>query len=172
MPLVEIIVGKETSDATLARSLDLVKALGMTPIVVNDARGFYAGRVFSTYVLEGLAMLAEGVAPALIDNAGLQAGMPVGPLALNDETALDLGLKILRAAEADLGPAAVDPRHEESCWRTMVEKRTVAPAARTARGFYDYAPGQAEAAVAGARRAAAEQAHARTRSTPSTSRKK
>eukprot|EP01032_Pedospumella_encystans_P028829 gene28829-32559_t len=77
MPLVEVIVGKQTSAATLARSLDLVKALGMTPIVVDDARGFYTSRVFSTYVLEGLAMLAEGIAPALIENAGLQAGMLV-----------------------------------------------------------------------------------------------
>lgn len=84
MALVEVIVGRDTSAATLARSLDLVQALGMAPIVVNDARGGYTSRVRSTYVQEGLAMLAEGVAPALIDNAGLQAGMPVGPLALAD----------------------------------------------------------------------------------------
>lgn len=103
MPLVEVIVGKATSQETLAHSLDFVKALGMTPIVVNDARGFYTSRVFSTYVLEGLAMLAEGVAPALIENAGLQAGMPIGPLGLTDEVSAELIVKIDRQAQADLG---------------------------------------------------------------------
>ena len=80
MPLVEIIVGKATSDATLARSMDYVRAIGKTPIVVNDSRGFYTSRVFGTYVSEGMALLEEGVPPALIDRAGLMAGMPVGPL--------------------------------------------------------------------------------------------
>ncbi len=90
MPLVEIIVGKETSDETLARAFDFVKAIKKTPIVVNDSRGFYTSRVFATYVLEGIALLGEGNNPRSIEAAGLQAGMPVGPLALTDEVSLSL----------------------------------------------------------------------------------
>lgn len=90
MPLVEIIVGKETSDETLARAFDFVKAIKKTPIVVNDSRGFYTSRVFATYVLEGIALLGEGNNARSIEAAGLQAGMPVGPLALTDEVSLSL----------------------------------------------------------------------------------
>jgi 3-hydroxyacyl-CoA dehydrogenase / enoyl-CoA hydratase / 3-hydroxybutyryl-CoA epimerase len=85
MPLVEVIVGRKTSDETLARALDYVGQLRKTPIVVNDSRGFYTSRVFSTFVAEGQAMLAEGVSPALIENAARMAGYPVGPLAVSDE---------------------------------------------------------------------------------------
>ncbi|UGQ47283.1 3-hydroxyacyl-CoA dehydrogenase NAD-binding domain-containing protein [Massilia endophytica] len=138
MAIVEIIVGKQTSDATLARSMDLVRALGMTPIVVNDARGFYTSRVFSTYVLEGLAMLAEGVAPALIENAGLQAGMPVGPLALTDEVSSELIWKIDRQTRLDLGDAyRARPGHEVAA--RMVELGRIGKKAGT--GFYDYPEG-------------------------------
>jgi len=94
MPLLEIIRGKRTSEASLARALDLARILRKTPIVVNDRRGFYASRVFATYVNEGMAMLLEGIAPALIENAGRLAGMPVGPLVLADEVSLDLMLAV------------------------------------------------------------------------------
>src|SRR3979409_713215 len=108
MMLVEIIIGKATGDAALAAALDYVRAIRKTPIVVNDARGFYASRVVGTYIREGHLMLAEGVPAAMIENVGKQAGMPVGPLALNDEVAVDLAWKILKATEADLGPNAID----------------------------------------------------------------
>src|SRR3546814_4554865 len=85
MPLVEIIKGKKTSPETLARAFDYVQQIKKTPIVVNDSRGFYTSRVFATYVMEGLAALLDGVHPRSIEVAGLQAGMPVGPLALQDE---------------------------------------------------------------------------------------
>ena len=135
MKLVEVIVGLQTSEATLARALDLVQALGMTPIVVNDARGFYTSRVFSTYILEGLAMLAEGIAPALIDNAGLQAGMPVGPLALTDEVSSELIAKIDRQTALDLGSAYQRrPGHEVAA--RMVELGRIGK--KAGRGFYDY----------------------------------
>jgi 3-hydroxyacyl-CoA dehydrogenase/enoyl-CoA hydratase/3-hydroxybutyryl-CoA epimerase len=135
MAIVEIIVGKQTSDATLARSMDLVRALGMTPIVVNDARGFYTSRVFSTYVLEGLALLAEGVAPALIENAGLQAGMPVGPLALTDEVSSELIWKIDRQTRLDLGAAyRARPGHEVAA--RMVELGRIGK--KAGKGFYEY----------------------------------
>lgn len=94
MPLVEIIVGEETSDETLARSYDFVQQIGKTPIVVNDSRGFFTSRVFSTFIMEGLAMLQEGQAPAAIERAATLSGMPVGPLAITDEVTLVLPLKI------------------------------------------------------------------------------
>ena len=90
MPLVEIICGAETDDATLAKAFDYVLQIKKTPIVVNDSRGFYTSRVFSTYVMEGIAMLGEGQHPHVIEMAGLKAGMPVGPLALTDEVSMKL----------------------------------------------------------------------------------
>ena len=102
MPLVEIIVGRHTDDATLARGFDFVLQIGKTPIVVNDSRGFYTSRVFGTYVMEGLAMLAEGVHPRSIEVAGQQAGMPMPPLALQDEVSLSLGLHVADQTQQDL----------------------------------------------------------------------
>jgi 3-hydroxyacyl-CoA dehydrogenase / enoyl-CoA hydratase / 3-hydroxybutyryl-CoA epimerase len=105
MPLVEIIVGKQTEETAIARALDYVQQIRKTPIVVNDSRGFYTSRVFGTYVKEGVAMLAEGVKPALIENAAKMAGMPVGPLAVSDEVTLDLSYKIMKQTRKDLGEA-------------------------------------------------------------------
>jgi 3-hydroxyacyl-CoA dehydrogenase/enoyl-CoA hydratase/3-hydroxybutyryl-CoA epimerase len=136
MPLVEIIVGQKTSPATLARSMDFVRAIGKTPIVVNDARGFYTSRVFSTYLVEGMAMLAEGVSPALIENAGRIAGMPVGPLALADEVSLDLIYKITRQTRNDLG-AAYASKPSDAVVDLMVEKLGRI-GKKSARGFYEY----------------------------------
>ena len=131
MPLVEIIRGQATSDDCLARAMDFVKALRKTPIVVNDSRGFYTSRVFATYVGEGLTLLAEGVKPALIDNAGRMAGMPVGPLALADEVSLELMARIRRQTAADLGAAYVRSAIDEVCER-MVDQLG-RPARRAAR---------------------------------------
>ena len=89
--LVEIIMGKKTGDKALAAALDYVRAIRKTPIVVNDARGFYANRCVGAYIREGHLMLMEGVPPAMIENTARMAGMPVGPLSLNDEVAIDLG---------------------------------------------------------------------------------
>ena len=103
MPLVEIIMGEKTDDATLALALDYVSQIKKTPIVVNDSRGFYTSRCFGTYVQEGYSMVQEGVKPALIENAGKMAGMPVGPLAVGDEVALDLSYKVGMATRKALG---------------------------------------------------------------------
>lgn len=103
MPLVEIIMGEKTDDETLALALDYVNQIKKTPIVVNDSRGFYTSRCFGTYVQEGYAMVQEGVNPALIENAGKMAGMPVGPLAVGDEVALDLSYKVGMATKKALG---------------------------------------------------------------------
>jgi 3-hydroxyacyl-CoA dehydrogenase/enoyl-CoA hydratase/3-hydroxybutyryl-CoA epimerase len=105
MPLVEIIVGKQTGPAAIAKALDYVAAIRKTPIVVNDSRGFYTSRCFGTYVQEGLSLLGEGAVPALIENVGKQMGMPVGPLAVNDEVGLDLSYKVGQQTRADLGDA-------------------------------------------------------------------
>jgi 3-hydroxyacyl-CoA dehydrogenase/enoyl-CoA hydratase/3-hydroxybutyryl-CoA epimerase len=104
MPLVEVIVGRQTSDETLARALDYVGQLRKTPIVVNDSRGFYTSRCFSTYTAEGARMLEEGVDPVLIENAGKFAGMPVGPLAVGDEVSIELAYKVIKQSAEDVGP--------------------------------------------------------------------
>ncbi|MGA0800403.1 MAG: 3-hydroxyacyl-CoA dehydrogenase NAD-binding domain-containing protein, partial [Steroidobacteraceae bacterium] len=105
MPLVEVIRGKRTSDAALARALDFVKLLRKTPIVVNDSRGFFTSRFFGSYVNEGIAMVGEGVSPALIENVARMLGMPVGPLAVQDEVGLDLAVSVTQQTRADLGDA-------------------------------------------------------------------
>jgi 3-hydroxyacyl-CoA dehydrogenase/enoyl-CoA hydratase/3-hydroxybutyryl-CoA epimerase len=101
MKLVEIIRGKATDDETVARAYDYVQALGKIPIVVNDARGFFTSRVFGTFVMEGAAMVGEGIPAAVVEQAGIQAGMPVGPLAVLDETALSLSVHVLDQTRAD-----------------------------------------------------------------------
>jgi 3-hydroxyacyl-CoA dehydrogenase/enoyl-CoA hydratase/3-hydroxybutyryl-CoA epimerase len=136
MMLVEIILGKATGDAALATALDFVRAIRKTPIVVNDSRGFYTSRVVGTYLREGHLMLTEGVPAAMIENVGRMAGMPVGPLALNDEVAVDLAWKILKATEADLGGKAIDPR-QKVLLAEMVERRGRF-GRKNGKGFYDY----------------------------------
>jgi 3-hydroxyacyl-CoA dehydrogenase / enoyl-CoA hydratase / 3-hydroxybutyryl-CoA epimerase len=136
MNLVEIILGKDTGDVALAGALDYVRAIRKTPIVVNDSRGFYTSRVVGTYLREGHLMLSDGVPAAMIENVGRMAGMPVGPLALNDEVAVDLAWKILKATEADLGAGAVDAR-QKALLEEMVEKRGRF-GRKNGKGFYDY----------------------------------
>ena len=138
MPLVEIIVGKQTSDETLARGFDYVLQIGKTPIVVNDSRGFYTSRVFGTYVMEGIAMLKEGVHPRSIEVAGLQAGMPMPPLALQDEVSLSLGLHVAEQTKKDLAaegkPYAEHPGM--SVVRQLCEIGRIGK--KAGKGFYDY----------------------------------
>ena len=136
MMLVEIILGKQTGNKALAAALDYVRAIRKTPIVVNDSRGFYPSRVVGTYIREGHLMLTEGVPAAMIENVGRMAGMPVGPLSLNDEVAVDLAWKILKATEADLGAKAIDPR-QKKLLQEMVEKRGRF-GRKNGKGFYDY----------------------------------
>ncbi len=112
MLLVEIIKGRKTGDRAVAKALDFVRQIRKTPIVVNDARFFYANRCIIPYINEGIRMVAEGVNPALVENAAKMVGMPLGPLQLVDETSIDLGAKIARATKAAMGDtypdAAVD----------------------------------------------------------------
>jgi 3-hydroxyacyl-CoA dehydrogenase / enoyl-CoA hydratase / 3-hydroxybutyryl-CoA epimerase len=141
MPLVEIIKGQQTSDAALAKAYDVVLQIRKTPIVVNDSRGFYTSRVIGTMVNEGLAMLAEGVAPMSLERAALQDGYPVGPLQLSDELNMELMAKIAQAARAaaerEGTPYAEHPGG--AVVTTMIELGR--PSRRTGAGFYDYVDG-------------------------------
>jgi 3-hydroxyacyl-CoA dehydrogenase/enoyl-CoA hydratase/3-hydroxybutyryl-CoA epimerase len=136
MMLVEIILGKKTGGAAVAAALDYARAIRKTPIVVNDSRGFFANRCVLNFIQEGHLMFMEGVPPAMIENVARMAGMPMGPLELNDAVALDLGWKILKATEADLGPKAIDQKQK---WllQEMVEKRGRL-GRKNGKGFYDY----------------------------------
>jgi 3-hydroxyacyl-CoA dehydrogenase/enoyl-CoA hydratase/3-hydroxybutyryl-CoA epimerase len=138
MPLVEVILGEETSDTTLAEALDFVKAIGKTPIVVRDGRGFFTSRVFGTYVSEGVGMLAEGIAPALIDNAGRLAGMPMGALTVADMVNLDLSHKIREQTKADLGDGYV-AHPADAVIDLMVGRERYGQ--KTSAGFFDYSNG-------------------------------
>lgn len=140
MPLVEIIVGKETSDETLARGFDYVLQIGKTPIVVNDKRGFYTSRVFTTYIMEGMAMLGEGVHPRSIEVAGLKAGMPMPPLALQDEVSLSLSLYIAETTKKDLAAEGITlPVHPGFAVVQKVGGELKRIGKKANQGFYDYA---------------------------------
>ena len=135
MQLVEIIVGKHTGEAAIAKALDYVRQIGKTPIVVNDSRGFYTSRCFATYVDEGATMLAEGVRPALIENGGRMAGMPVGPLAVGDEVAIDLMGRIKASMISELGASYVPSGSDAVVDRMIALERY---GRKNGRGFYDY----------------------------------
>ncbi|MBC5764244.1 3-hydroxyacyl-CoA dehydrogenase NAD-binding domain-containing protein [Ramlibacter albus] len=142
MKLVEIIRGKQTDDETIARAFDYVQAIGKIPIVVNDSRGFFTSRVFGTFVMEGAAMVGEGIPAAVVEQAGIQAGMPVGPLAVLDETALSLSVHVLDQTRADW--RAQGDTYIASAGELLVE-RMVKEFDRNGRaaggGFYDYPQG-------------------------------
>ncbi|ESZ57921.1 3-hydroxyacyl-CoA dehydrogenase NAD-binding domain-containing protein [Mesorhizobium sp. L103C131B0] len=136
MMLVEIILGKKTGDKALATAIDFVRAIKKTPIVVNDTRGFYVNRCVLRYMSEAYKMLIEGVPTPMIENAAKAAGMPVGPLALTDETAIDLAQKIMKQTIRDLGDKAVDPR-QMALINTLVDTHGRF-GRKNGKGFYDY----------------------------------
>lgn len=138
MKLVELIVGEQTSDETLAKAFDFVLAIGKIPIVVNDSRGFYTSRVFSTWTNEAMAMLAEGQHPQAVEMAGLQAGMPVGPLAVLDEVSLALFAHIRDQTVADL--AAEGKTYRPHPGEVVLDKMLALGRSGRAggAGFYDY----------------------------------
>ena len=135
MMLVELIRGEETSDYAVALAVDFVKKIRKTPIVVNDSRGFYTSRCFSTYTTEGIALLKDGVDPVLIENAGKNAGMPVGALAVSDEVALDLALKISKQSIVDGALSEEDGAYQVT--RMMVEDLGRF-GKKNKKGFYEY----------------------------------
>ncbi|MBK6650761.1 MAG: enoyl-CoA hydratase/isomerase family protein [Betaproteobacteria bacterium] len=143
MKLVEIIRGAQTDDETVARAYDYVQALGKIPIVVNDSRGFYTSRTFGTFVLEGISMLEEGIPAAVVENAGVQCGMPVGPLTVLDQTSLSLSVHVMDQTQADY---AAEGKTWEPAPGQMLVQRMVKELKRPGRaagaGFYDYADGK------------------------------
>jgi 3-hydroxyacyl-CoA dehydrogenase/enoyl-CoA hydratase/3-hydroxybutyryl-CoA epimerase len=142
MPLVEIIKGAKTSDAALAKAYDVVLQIRKTPIVVNDSRGFYTSRVIGTMVNEGLAMLAEGVAPMSLERAAMQDGYPVGPLQLSDELNMELMAKIARATRdaAERDGIALEEHPGGAVVARMIELGR--PSRLKGAGFYEYADGR------------------------------
>jgi 3-hydroxyacyl-CoA dehydrogenase / enoyl-CoA hydratase / 3-hydroxybutyryl-CoA epimerase len=142
MKVVEIVRGQQTDDETVARAFDYVQALGKIPIVVNDSRGFFTSRVFGTFVREGVAMLGEGIPAAAIENAGIQAGMPVGPLAVVDETSLSLSVHVMEQTRADF--AAEGKAYVTSPGEALIErmvKELKRPGRAGGGGFYEYPAG-------------------------------
>lgn len=135
MMLVEIIKGKETGDRAVAKALDFVRQIRKTPIVVNDARFFYANRCIIPYINEGIRMIGEGVNPALIENAARQLGFPVGPLQLVDETSIELGVKIAKATKAAMGDTYPDGAVDEVIFAMADLGRM---GRKISAGFYDY----------------------------------
>ena len=139
MLLVEIIKGAQTGDKAVAKALDFVRAIRKTPIVVNDARFFYANRCIIPYINEGIRMLAEGVSPVLIENAAKLVGMPLGPLQLVDETSIDLGVKIAKATKAAMGDAYPDDAVDEVIFWMADQGRL---GKKVDAGFYTYEGGK------------------------------
>lgn len=139
MPLVEIIRSRTTDETTLAWTLDLAKRLGKTPIVVNDSRGFFTSRVFGTYCYEGQMLLQDGVHPALIENAGRFAGMPVGPLAVMDEVSLELQYHVVQQTRQDLGVDFIEPVSWHVLRHFVEDLKRVGRKAGA--GFYEYPQG-------------------------------
>lgn len=139
MLLVEIIVGEKTSDETLARAFDYVQQIGKTPVVVNDSRGFFTSRVFGTFVNEGISMLGEGIHPSSIENAGLLAGMPVGPLTISDEVSMTLMHLVRSQSKKDLETAGGTwkPHPAEAIIDQMVNDHG-RPGKAAGAGFYEY----------------------------------
>ncbi|RMC34888.1 3-hydroxyacyl-CoA dehydrogenase NAD-binding domain-containing protein [Paracoccus alkanivorans] len=135
MLLVEIIKGRETGDRAVAKALDFVRQIRKTPIVVNDARFFYANRCIIPYINEGVRMVAEGVNPVLVENAAKMMGMPLGPLQLVDETSIDLGVKIAKATKAAMGDAYPDGAVDEVLFWMADEGRL---GRKANAGFYAY----------------------------------
>jgi 3-hydroxyacyl-CoA dehydrogenase/enoyl-CoA hydratase/3-hydroxybutyryl-CoA epimerase len=138
MGLVEVILGEKTEDKAIAVALDYAAAIKKTPIVVNDTRGFYVNRCVFRYINEAYDMLAEGVPAIMIENAAKFAGMPVGPLSLNDEVAIDLSQKIMKASIADLGEASVEKHHMALVDKMVTELGRLGR--KNQKGFYDYPP--------------------------------
>lgn len=139
MPLIEVISGSQTSDETLAHALDFVGQMRMTPVLVNDSRGFYTSRVFQTFIHEGMKMLEEGVDPALIEEVAKQAGMPIGPLELTDALTIELPWKIVQQAIAADGDKYTLPCAFNVMKTMVVDQKRIGR--RGAGGFYDYPQG-------------------------------
>jgi 3-hydroxyacyl-CoA dehydrogenase/enoyl-CoA hydratase/3-hydroxybutyryl-CoA epimerase len=139
MPLVEVIVGKDTSDESLAHSLDLIAKLRKTPIIVNDSRGFYTSRVIAAYLQEAFSMVSNGLSPTLIDNVAKQAGFAIGPLALIDDIGMENGYKATLSEREAMGETWQEPQGF-AVQKTLHDSGRIGR--RAGKGFYDYEDNQ------------------------------
>jgi 3-hydroxyacyl-CoA dehydrogenase/enoyl-CoA hydratase/3-hydroxybutyryl-CoA epimerase len=139
MPLVEVIRGQKTSDDTLARALDFIAQLKKTPIVVNDQKGFFTSRFIGAFIDDAIGMVAEGIAPALIENCAKHAGMPVGPLAIVDELSIELS-KHAGDAQAREFPDSYRPGRSVPIINKLFELGRLGK--KVGKGFYDYNEGE------------------------------
>ncbi|MFP2925036.1 3-hydroxyacyl-CoA dehydrogenase NAD-binding domain-containing protein [Pyxidicoccus sp. 3LG] len=143
MPLLELIAGKQTSDAALAKAIDIAVQIGKTPIVVNDSRGFFTSRVIGTFLNEAIAMVGEGIAPASVEQAGLQAGYPAAPLQLMDELTLTLPRKIRLETQAAVEASGQAwPEHGSYAVVDAMIDKYQRKGRSTGGGFYDYEDGK------------------------------
>ncbi|HEX3829984.1 MAG TPA: 3-hydroxyacyl-CoA dehydrogenase NAD-binding domain-containing protein [Sporichthyaceae bacterium] len=142
MPLLEIIAGKRTSDATLAKAFDIAKQIRKTPILVNDSPGFFTSRVISTFINEALAMVGEGVDPQTIEQACTQAGYPVGALALMDELNMNLMRHIRQETERNVGAARTWAHHPADAVVDRMIDEFGRPGRKEGAGFYEYVDGK------------------------------
>ena len=145
MELVEIVMGAKTGDRALAVAMDYARKIRRTPIVVNDGRGFYVSRCFGVYLAEGQEMLAEGIAPAIIDNVGRMTGKPRGPLELADDVSLDLACKVREQTRMDLGDAYVADSADALLEAMVVREGRLGR--KNGKGFYDYPAGKGRKAL-------------------------
>lgn len=139
MPLIEIISGADTDPATLAKALDFARQIRKTPIVVNDARGFYTSRVISTVLNESMQMVVEGIDPAVVESVGRQAGYPAPPLQLQDELNLKLARKI--AGETKAANEAAGVATDDGGVTALVDAMLDTfdrPGKLEGKGFYEY----------------------------------
>jgi len=90
MPLVEIVRGENTSDATMKKSLAFGRQIDKLPLPVKSSPGFLVNRILMPYLMEAVEMVGEGIAPEMIDKAALKFGMPMGPIELADTVGLDV----------------------------------------------------------------------------------
>jgi 3-hydroxyacyl-CoA dehydrogenase/enoyl-CoA hydratase/3-hydroxybutyryl-CoA epimerase len=139
MPLVEVILGRETKDIAIAQALDYIQQIRKTPIVVNDSRGFYTSRVFGVFSREGINLLSEGVSPALIENVARHAGMPVGPLAVTDEVSIELSYHVMTQTKKDLGDQYIASPADAVITKFIEELDRKGK--KAGKGFYEYLEG-------------------------------
>ncbi len=137
MPLVEVIRGESTSDATVASLVAFSKKIGKTPVVCKDAPGFLVNRILGAYLAEAARLLYEGVSIEQVDKALLEFGMPMGPFNLVDEIGVDVAAKVSHILETAFGKrmSTVDASGANALDKIVASGRL---GKKNGKGFYVY----------------------------------